>query len=287
MPKKQSELTVATALGDDDEFMLLQAGQNKSIPANAFSLPMNYIAGLITSNGTDTDHDIDIAAGVARSADNVANMTLAAVLTKQIDAAWAVGDDQGGLDAGSVAVDTLYAIWLIKRPDTGVVDALFSTSFSAPTMPADYTKKRLIAAVLTDGSSNILAYTQTGDRFAWVAQIIVFDDTTLTSGAWETGTVPIPPNASLIGHGEMNFTTPFVTLANLSIRPTIPAAGARVIVTSTRSGATIQTVTGDLLNMEVDINSQFDYKVTWVGSPGAETLQVRCYGFDMNTRRNP
>ncbi|KKL94130.1 hypothetical protein LCGC14_1867760 [marine sediment metagenome] len=128
-----------------------------------YSVVHNYITGLVLSNDTDTDHDINITAGRAVDATNAHLIILASEITKRIDAAWAVGDDAGGIDTGSVANNTLYAVWLIKRSDTGVEDALFSASFSAPTMPTDYDYKRLIGFLLTDGSANINNFTQQGD----------------------------------------------------------------------------------------------------------------------------
>jgi hypothetical protein len=122
-------------------------------------LPRMWISGLVISNNvSDANNDIDISAGECRDATNAHNLILAASLTKQLDAAWAVGTNAGGLDTGAKANSTWYFVWLIKRSDTGVVDALFSTSSTAPTMPTNYDYKRLIGAVRTDGSSNILAF---------------------------------------------------------------------------------------------------------------------------------
>lgn len=131
-------------------------------------LGRSYLAGLeLANNATDADHDIDIAAGAARSDDDTVDMILSSTLVKQIDAAWVVGTNQGGLDTGTVAADTWYYLWLIKRTDTNVVDALFSTDSAAPTMPTNYNKKRRIGAVLTDSVANIIAFTQIGDEFLW------------------------------------------------------------------------------------------------------------------------
>jgi len=136
-------------------------------------LTLDAIQGLHTSNGTDANHDIDITAGSATDSTNAAVLVLASAITKRIDASWAVGSGNGGIDTGSVGSNTWYAIWLIKRSDTGAVDALFSTSFSSPTMPTNYDHKRYIGAVLTNGSANILAYSQKGDTFRFE---LFFDD---------------------------------------------------------------------------------------------------------------
>lgn len=114
-----------------------------------------YLYGLrSTRNTSDTANDIDIAAGAAASdISPFSLMQLGASLTKRIDANWSVGTGQGGLDTGSVANSTYY-VWLIQRPDTGVVDALFSLSSTSPTMPSNYTRKRLIGKFTRAASAN-------------------------------------------------------------------------------------------------------------------------------------
>lgn len=128
-----------------------------------------HIAGLsLAINGTDANNDLDISEGVACSdAAPWRVMVLGATLTKQLDAAWAVGSGAGGLDSGSKAADTWYHVWLIRRSDTGVVDALFSTSATAPALPTGYDQRRRIGAVRTDGSGNLVPFTQRGDWFMW------------------------------------------------------------------------------------------------------------------------
>jgi hypothetical protein len=102
-----------------------------------------HINGLTyANNGSDATNDIDIAAGGCMDATNAYWIQLSA-LTKRLDASWAVGTNQGGLDTGSIA-NTDYYIWAIARSDTGVTDVLFSTSSTAPTMPTNYDFKRLI-----------------------------------------------------------------------------------------------------------------------------------------------
>lgn len=153
------------AAGTSGQFLkTLGTGAN---PAWGDALLRSYLSGLGMSHAADADHDITIAVGSATDGTNAALLTLGAALTKQIDAAWSVGTNQGGIDTGSVANSTWYAVWLIRRSDTGVVDALFSTSASSPTMPSSYDQKRRIGWVKTDGSANIVQFVQEGDRFRW------------------------------------------------------------------------------------------------------------------------
>ena len=77
----------------------LPSQQSVKAYTDANSITRGSIDGLILSNGTDADHDIDIAAGVARDGGDAANMALASVLVKKIDAGpFVVGTNQAGND---------------------------------------------------------------------------------------------------------------------------------------------------------------------------------------------
>ena len=164
--------------------LVLQSGQTASIicTGSAFiavveGTPISgpgqqgYLFGLtLSNNGSDATNDIDIATGVA-AADTSPYylMQLTSALTKRLDAAWAVGTGNGGLDTGSIA-NTSYHVWLIQRSDTGVVDALFSTSATSPTMPSNYDRKRRIGSILRSGGT-ILAFRQFDDRFSLITAV--------------------------------------------------------------------------------------------------------------------
>jgi hypothetical protein len=67
-------------------------------------LRSSLVDGLILSNNvTDATNDIDIAAGVATAYDGTywRPFELTSAITKRLDAAWAVGTGNGGLDTGS------------------------------------------------------------------------------------------------------------------------------------------------------------------------------------------
>lgn len=155
--------------------------------------PAGHLWGLTLTNGSDATNDIDIAAGECASNDATSTdrvrMALTATLTKQLDAAWSVGSGAGGLDTGSIA-NTTYHVYLIQRPDTGVVDALFSTSASAPTMPTNYTKKRRIGSIIREAGS-IVAFVQDGDYFRRKASVLDVNTTNPGTSA-VTATLSVP-----------------------------------------------------------------------------------------------
>ncbi len=162
----------------------------------------------LSNNGTDAVNDIDIAAGRCSQLSDAAPLVLASTLTKRLDAAWAVGSGNGGRDTGSIA-DGTWHVWLIKRSDTGVVDALFSTSATSPTMPSNYDIKRRIGSVIrTSGTLNGL--TQIEDHFYYGATDR--NDTSAVSNTLLTLTVPtgirVRPilNFSVAATGSANIT---------------------------------------------------------------------------------
>lgn len=154
----------ATFLYDGTYLVLLTAQQQARYPDG-------HLKGLTLSNDAgDATNDVGIAVGGCRDSTDAANIDLASALIKKLDAAWAVGTNQGMLDgtesvAGTPDTSTWYHIWLIKRPDTGVVDVLASESATAPTMPTNYTLKRRIGAVYNNSAGDIRAFKQLGDTF--------------------------------------------------------------------------------------------------------------------------
>jgi hypothetical protein len=138
-----------------------------------------YLSGLTISVASGST-SFQVATGVANDVTSGGLMRLLSTTTKTTSA-WAVGSGNGGLDTGTIAVSTWYHVHEIKRPDTGVVDVLFSTSASAPTMPANYTLRRRIGSVKTDGASQFIGYTQTGDDFIWLTSVVDFSGASTTS----------------------------------------------------------------------------------------------------------
>jgi len=155
----------------------------------ALFVPRGYIDGLILANNSgDADHDIDIGPGIARNGGNTATLTLATALTKRIDATWSAGTGNGGLDTGSIPVSGTLHLWLISNGT--LVDVLFSTSATAPTMPVGYTLNRRIGAVLTDASSNVRGFLQNGNNFELVAAVTNLSKATSTAATNLALTVP-------------------------------------------------------------------------------------------------
>lgn len=200
--------------GTDTSRAVTPAGAKASVEQFS-TLPKNYITGLTLSNDTDADHDIAIAVGECRDSTDAADIAISSVLTKQIDATWAAGDDAGGMNAGmTVGNSTWYHVFVIKNVTTGGFDGGFDTSITAANLMADaavvaagYTLYRRIGSVKTDGSANILAFTQYGDTFWWTAA--VFDVNVSNQGTTPIDyTLSVPTGVRVI---------PFISVATYTV----------------------------------------------------------------------
>ena len=125
---------------------------------------------------------------------NAGTYQITTATSTQLDVATAsfTGDSTSASAIRHIKINTWYHLWLIRRSDTGVVDVLFSDSATAPTMPTNYDQKRRIGAVLTDGSANILGFSQDGDEFLWddPPLDIDLDDTLGTTARTDVVSVP-------------------------------------------------------------------------------------------------
>lgn len=163
------------------------SGDTLSALINAASLS-GFLSGLeLSTAGSSTTFSISI--GAATDSSNTDLMALTSAYSKTT-ASWAVGSGNGSLDTGSIAINTWYHVYLIKRPDTGVVDVLISTSATTPTMPTNYTLKRRIGSIRTNASSQWVQFTQVGDTFVWLNAVADISSATTASRVLSALTVP-------------------------------------------------------------------------------------------------
>lgn len=128
-------------------------------------LPRGHLTGL---QMTRTDGDtITIAEGQCRNTGDDTNMILSASLAKDTTSAWTAGAG-GGMIAAGEQNNTWYHVFIIEN-GSGTVDAGFDTSLTALNLLGDssYTKYRRIGSIRTDGTPDILTFSQWGDYFLW------------------------------------------------------------------------------------------------------------------------
>jgi hypothetical protein len=143
-------------------------GLAAALAAMTPGLAQAAIVGLTLSNDATTPlTKFGVAVGSARDSTNTTDLVLSAGITKSIASVWAAGTGNGCRDNASAYPINSYihafAIWNLSAPT--VPDILTSQSATAPALPSGYTKFRRIGAMLTDASSNIRPFIQTGRRF--------------------------------------------------------------------------------------------------------------------------
>jgi hypothetical protein len=167
---------------------------------NNQAAPRSYLAGLTLSTA-GSSASFGIAAGVATSDDATTSMKLATSSTKTTGA-WAVGSGNGSFDGTGPAPSATsgwYHVYLIERPDTGVVDVLTSNSATAPTLPTSYTKKRRIGSMKTNGSFQWIKFIQLGDDFLWDVPVQDVNTPNLSTTAVLT-VLSVPPGVQVVAH---------------------------------------------------------------------------------------
>ena len=199
-----SALTLVTALAGDHILIedASDANNKKRVAASDFigatGLPPGYLDGLETSWTSVTT--VAIAPGDARDSTNVHNIDPAGTVSAVITTAGV-----GGLDTGSEAASTWYALYIIDdTTNANAPAALLSASFSSPTMPAGYDVFRRVGAVLNDSSSNLDKFYSRGSGRSRKFWFDNFDGGThaavLTAGTATTDTAVVcsafaPPSA--------------------------------------------------------------------------------------------
>lgn len=185
-----------------------------------------YLFGM-TMSTAGSSATMSISSGVASDSAGAQSMTLPAIA--KTTSAWAVGTAAGGLDTGAIANSTWYHFYVIRRPDTGVVDVVFSTNATTPTLPANYTQYRYIGSGLTNGSAQWASFSQNGDEFLWLSSVLDANGVTPNSTTAQLLTISVPPgvkvnallNATIGGGGTVNnqmlISSPDVTDAGVSL----------------------------------------------------------------------
>lgn len=105
-----------------------------------------YLDGLAMVYNTVST--VDISPGSARASDDSIDIASAGTLTADITASGA-----NGLDTGSEASSTWYALYVIDGPTVSPA-SLLSTSFTSPTLPANYTVFRRVGAMRNSAGSD-------------------------------------------------------------------------------------------------------------------------------------
>jgi microcystin-dependent protein len=153
-------------------------GDNACHPSPA--VLRGYISGFTLANSTPAATMLAIGPGMATDASVSTLIISNGAFNKSISGAWAAGSGSNGMGTGlTVAASTWYHVFAIIN--AGAFDVYFDTSATGVNAPAGTTALRRLGSIKTNASSQILAFSQLGDEFLWIANVV--EKTALTVNA--------------------------------------------------------------------------------------------------------
>lgn len=265
---------------DADQWQRLPKGtaglvltQGANDPTWSSAVLRSYLSGLTLSAAGSTA-TFGIAAGVAADSTNASMMALASAYTKTTSA-WAVGTGNGALDSGAIANNTWYHVYLIQRVDTGVVDVIFSTSASAPTLPADYTLYRRIGSIRTNGSAQWVKFSQNGDEFLW--DVVTGDVAVTNLGTTATlYTLTVPTGVKVNALFRAAFKSASVNVVGVVTSPDESDQGTAA---ATGMGTFNVPVAGNYSILHLNIRTNTSAQIRARADTASSTFNVSTYGW--------
>lgn len=218
-----------------------------------YALPHLYISGMNISFASTTV--IAIAPGQCRDMNDIIDMPVSwpdannninpAILFQNYQQPLLINsaiNGVNGLDAGTIAASTQYAIYVIgdSRGYNLVAGLLSLASNAAPTLPAGYDSLRLIGFAETDGSSHFVYATHEPQSMNGALQYFLSPAVSVLSGG----------NSTTFAGVDLNTPVPSGTLPNVIVQFlatfTPVAAGDIAVLRPTGSTATtgLVTITG-------------------------------------------
>lgn len=252
----------------------IQTGTSRAFPYSSF-MPY-YANGLgISNNATTPNTKLDIAVGSIM--DSTGTFQLEPTSSITINAAV---NGLNGLDTGSLAASTVYAVWLIADPITlQAAGAMVSLSASQPLMPFGYSAFALLGYVTTDSSSHFLkgywSDTNSSQRtFTFDAPILALNAGTQTgyTGVALTTFIPAVNNTPVVIYS--NFTAN--AAADIENLQGYNSTGDAVTIVAPVAGATAHTTSMNTVLAQSNSGApSIKYKV----SAGTLSLYVCGYTF--------
>jgi len=254
-----------------------------------YALPHLYLSGLSISPASTTL--LAVAPGAARDSNNVMDMVVG--LTNYFgidnpalqDVNYQVGlyinsavNGANGLDTGTIAASTQYAVYLIgdsrNYKNTAAVLSLTS-NYPGPIMPAGYDSYRLIGFIQTDGSSHFVYATHKPQNMAGFLQYFNSPAISVLSGGTATTFTAI----DLTTNSAIPTTTLPNVIVGLLVTFTPAAAGDVVQFRPTGSSATgnLPTIVGVSAGIA---QSQYIVMIAGVGSSKPEIDYLVTSGSD-------
>ncbi len=175
---------------DGTNFRLIRRGTVTSATIS-LSQPRNLI---VENNSGTPNSQLDISADEVEVSDGTVILNLQSV-SETVDI---TVSGAGGLDTGTEASDTWYAVYVIYNPTSAGVSSLLSTSFTSPTLPSGYTFYRRVGEILNDSGGDFKEIRQNGNHFFYINKTGI-DSVSINYGTSQNFvTLLVPPIPGII-----------------------------------------------------------------------------------------
>jgi hypothetical protein len=233
----------------------------------------------ISNNATDANRDIDFGVGWMYDSTGASILTLASVMVKQLDAAWAAGTAAGGLFTGSIAATTWYHCFVIRKSSDGTIDAGFDTSLTAANIPTGYAAYRHVGSIRTDGSSNIMRFIQHDNNIFWYTAVC---DYTLANPGTSAVLAAVygPPDSVCLINFSMSNAGADGIFYGLATSPYMADVAPSISINtiSSRGGTSGSSV--NTIKVKTDSSSRVRYRLSATGA--AHIAYLRCEGWEID-----
>lgn len=226
------------------------AGATMDLPA----IVASQLQGLLMTYVSTTS--FSVATGSIGDSTFVNTLSLLATTTKTTSG-WSVGSGNGGLDTGAIAANTWYAVYLIKRTDTNVVDVIYSTNGTSPSLPANYTLFRRIGWILTNGSSQLVQFFQIGRTFWWSTKFSELNAVSIANTTRNLVTVRVPKSTVGIFLAALTANNVFVDMGPTAATD-VAASATNFVFGANSSGPIVSTQA----QFPVDASNQIFYRAS-------------------------
>ena len=255
----------------------LQTGTSKQYG----QVPFYYVNGLGLSNDATTNSSyqtlLDVNVGTCLDSTLTYQMQLNTAAT--VSSAF---NGLGGLDTGTVAASTVYAVYLINDPvSANLPGVMISTSLTGPLIPFGYSTWALIGFVATDASFHFLkGYWSNVDSSRRTFMYDAPQATAVTAGHATTATAVslaafVPGGAKRLVYINTSY-TPATAGNTLKLQP-VSGTGYPVVVTGPVTSG-VFTSTSYLF----DDLSTGTPEINYILANGSDAVAINVQGYDFN-----
>lgn len=205
-------------------------------------------------------------------------MRLSTPITKQLDAVWALGNNQGGKDSAAALADGTYFVWLIGKSTTSDRDILLSASATSPNMPSGWDMKRLLLPIVRVGGV-IKPFKQDGDQVTWLTPVKDVNGVTNPGTSAVMRTLTVPFGIRVIALLKMTLNNTNTACAGIATDPAaadiVPDSGNADVFTNAVSGV----ATLDTQNLQLFTNQSAQVRSRLSASNSNTILFITTTGF--------